>query len=214
MSCVCWGGGSSCAQVLAGTQSLKTPPRPPFQHTQFFCGVSPVPAHYIRSCTTAAPRSTTHPTRGVDTKKKGSADRSRAQMLLPLHRPGLCAARPLRRQRRLSIFNFKDSPQTGYTGAAAASSSPPPPAAASAATPNPTPPQQEPPQKFKIVWPSGYQRRLERTTIERMHQADVTPTTFDFALWRKSRCEVFSCRPFLALLRIGCAPPTRCGAVC
>lgn len=37
------------------------------------------------------------------------------------------------------------------------------------------------------MWPSGYTRRLERTTIERVHSADLTPTTFDFALWRKHR---------------------------
>jgi hypothetical protein len=40
---------------------------------------------------------------------------------------------------------------------------------------------------FSPRWPSNYKRRLEPATLERAHEADVTPTVFDFALWRRHR---------------------------
>jgi len=40
---------------------------------------------------------------------------------------------------------------------------------------------------FAQVWPAKYHKRLEAVTLERAHEADVTPTVFDFALWRRHR---------------------------
>lgn len=42
-------------------------------------------------------------------------------------------------------------------------------------------------ERFTPSWPSNYTKKLEAVTLERAHEADVTPTVFDFALWRKHR---------------------------
>lgn len=39
---------------------------------------------------------------------------------------------------------------------------------------------------FARVWPTNY-RRLDSATLRRAHEADVTPTVFDFSLWRRHR---------------------------
>ncbi|GBF91441.1 hypothetical protein Rsub_04181 [Raphidocelis subcapitata] len=70
---------------------------------------------------------------------------------------------------------------------------PPPPATAAAAGSDPAPPSPAaappptPPGGFTPYWPSNYRKRLEAATLERAHEADVTPTVFDFALWRRHR---------------------------
>jgi hypothetical protein len=40
---------------------------------------------------------------------------------------------------------------------------------------------------FTPAWPANYKKRLEAATLERAHEADVTPTVFDFGLWRRHR---------------------------
>lgn len=40
---------------------------------------------------------------------------------------------------------------------------------------------------FRPAWPRNYKKKLEAATLERAHEADVTPTVFDFELWRRHR---------------------------
>jgi hypothetical protein len=77
-------------------------------------------------------------------------------------------------------------PRAAAPGGAPAADGAPSPGGASGGS-MPGPPGAWARYPFTPSWPAHYKRRLEAATLERAHEADVTPTVFDFALWRRHR---------------------------